>query len=214
MNNYFRSLQQVDIFQGYAPENVFILSDLHLFHTNVIKYVERPFEFSALGCKEMNEYLLSQFETLPENCLVWNLGDVLLNRHVSEGEAMSTILRMKKNRKLNLILGNHDFQCDKGQHKNYIEYFTSLGFDEVYNKPIIFDDKYILSHEPVFIPEDRDFINIHGHTHHRFVKEDFFLSEYNKSFPKKKVNPKAYINVCMDANDLKIHCLRDLIDLG
>ena len=168
MNNYFRSLQQVDIFQGYAPEN----------------------------------------------CLVWNLGDVLLNRHVSEGEAMNTILRMKKNRKLNLILGNHDFQCDKGQHKNYIEYFTSLGFDEVYNKPIIFDDKYILSHEPVFIPEDRDFINIHGHTHHRFVKEDFFLSEYNKSFPKKKVNPKAYINVCMDANDLKIHCLRDLIDLG
>ena len=73
MKNYFNSLKQVDILQGYEPENVFILSDLHLFHTNVIKYTERPFEFSALGCKEMNEYLLSQFETLPENCLVWNL---------------------------------------------------------------------------------------------------------------------------------------------
>ena len=96
---------------------------------------------------------------------------------------------------------------------NYIDYFSSLGFDEIYNRPIIFNDKYILSHEPVFIPENRDFINIHGHTHNRFVKEDFFLSEYNKSFPKKKVNPKAYINVCVDANDLKIHCLRDLIDL-
>lgn len=213
MNNYFKSLKKIDILQGYAPENVFILSDLHLFHTNGIKYVERPFEFSALGCKEMNEYLLSQFDTLPENCLVWNLGDVLLNRHVSEGEAMSTIWRTKKNRKLNLIFGNHDFQCDKGKHDNYIDYFSSLGFDEIYNRPIIFNDKYILSHEPVFIPETRDFINIHGHTHNRFVKEDFFLSEYNKSFPKKKVNPKAYINVCVDANDLKIHCLRDLIDL-
>ena len=101
-----------------------------------------------------------------------------------------------------------------GKNQTYIEHFTNLGFDKVFNAPIIFNDKYILSHEPVFIPENRDFINIHGHTHHRFVKEDFFLSEYNKSFPKKKVNPKAYINVCMDANDLKIHCLRDLIDLG
>ena len=131
MNNYFKSLKKIDILQGYAPENVFILSDLHLFHTNVIKYVERPFEFTALGCKEMNEYLLSQFENLPENCLVWNLGDVLLNRHVSEGKAMSTIWRTKKNRKLNLILGNHDFQCDKGKHDNYIDYFSSLGFDGI-----------------------------------------------------------------------------------
>ena len=214
MKNYFNSLKQVDILQGYEPENVFILSDLHLFHTNVIKYVERPFEFSALGCKKMNEYLLAQFAELPEDCLVWNLGDVLLNRHISEGEIMSTIWRTKKNRKLNLILGNHDFQCEKGDHDTFIDYFTSLGFDEVYIRPIIFENKYILSHEPIFIPEDRDFINLHGHTHNRLVNEDFFLSEYNKSFPKKKVNPKSYINVCVDANDLKIHCLQDLIDLG
>ena len=196
MKNYFNSLKQVDILQGYEPENVFILSDLHLFHTNVIKYVERPFEFSALGCKKMNEYLLAQFEKLPENCLIWNLGDVLLNRHISEGEIMSTIWRTKKNRKLNLILGNHDFQCEKGDHDTFIDYFTSLGFDEVYIRPIIFENKYILSHEPIFIPEDRDFINLHGHTHNRLVNEDFFLSEYNKSFPKKKVNPKSYIIVC------------------
>ena len=213
MKGYFNSLKQIDILQGYEPENVFILSDLHLFHTNVIKYVERPFEFSALGCKKMNEYLLAQFEKLPENCLIWNLGDVLLNRHISEGEIMSTIWRTKKNRKLNLILGNHDFQCEKGDHDTFIDYFTSLGFDEVYIRPIIFENKYILSHEPIFIPEDRDFINLHGHTHNRLVNEDFFLSEYNKSFPQKKVNPKSYINVCVDANDLKIHCLRDLIDL-
>ena len=214
MKGYFKSLKQVDILQGYEPENVFILSDLHLFHTNVIKYVERPFEFSALGCKKMNEYLLAQFEKLPENCLIWNLGDILLNRHISEGEIMSTIWRTKKNRKLNLILGNHDFQCEKGDHDTFIDYFTSLGFDEVYIRPIIFENKYILSHEPIFIPEDRDFINLHGHTHNRLVNEDFFLSEYNKSFPKKKVNPKSYINVCVDANDMKFHCLRDLIDLG
>ena len=213
MKGYFNSLKQIDILQGYEPENVFILSDLHLFHTNVIKYVERPFEFSALGCKKMNEYLLAQFEKLPENCLIWNLGDVLLNRHISEGEIMSTIWRTKKNRKLNLILGNHDFQCEKGDHDTFIDYFTSLGFDEVYIRPIIFENKYILSHEPIFIPEDRDFINLHGHTNNRLVNEDFFLSEYNKSFPQKKVNPKSYINVCVDANDLKIHCLRDLIDL-
>ena len=82
----------------------------------------------------------------------------------------------------------------------------------MYNRPIIFDDKYILSHEPVFIEKGSGYINLHGHTHDRFVQEDFFLSEYNKKYPKKKVDPENYINVCMDANNFQILKLKDLIE--
>jgi hypothetical protein len=100
----------------------------------------------------------------------------------------------------------------KRKTETFIDYFTKSGFDMVFNRPIIFNNKYIFSHEPVFIPQGSNFINIHGHTHNRFVTENFFLSEYNKSFPKKKVNPKNYINVCMDANNFEILKLNELID--
>lgn len=43
-------------FLGYPPEKVYITSDLHLFHTNIIQYCNRPFEFSSKGCSEMNEF--------------------------------------------------------------------------------------------------------------------------------------------------------------
>ena len=33
-----------------------------------------------------------------------------------------------------------------GKNQTYIEHFTNLGFDKVFNAPIIFNDKYILSH--------------------------------------------------------------------
>ena len=43
------------------------------------------------------------------------------------------------------------------------------------------------------------------------VSEDYFLCEYNKSFPHKKVNPEQYKNICMDANDFQILKWEDII---
>lgn len=93
------SLPEIDITQNFPLEKIFITSDLHLFHTNIIKYTERPFEYSEDGCHEMNEFLLKKFDMLPRGCLVWNLGDVLLNRHVSAECAEATVKRMTQGRK-------------------------------------------------------------------------------------------------------------------
>ena len=82
MKKYFDSLKQIDITQGFSPEKIFITSALHLFHKHIIKYVNRPFDFSPEGCSKMNETLLKNFDELPEDCLIWNLGDVILNRNV------------------------------------------------------------------------------------------------------------------------------------
>jgi calcineurin-like phosphoesterase family protein len=213
MMKFINSLKHIDITENLDLEKIFITSDLHLFHQNIIDYVKRPFEFSPAGCSQMNEFILQKFDELPEDCLIWNLGDVLLNRKISNDKASFVIWRMKQNRRMNLILGNHDIQNEKEKKQTFIEHYTNLGFDKVFNAPIIFNDKYILSHEPVFIEKGSGYINLHGHTHDRFVQEDFFLSEYNKKYPKKKVAPENYINVCMDANNFQILKLKDLIEL-
>ena len=62
-------------------------------------------------------------------------------------------------------------------------------------------ENIIFSHEPVFIDSKNSLVNVHGHTHNSMVSEDYFIGEYNKNFPKEKVNPAQYINVCMDANN-------------
>lgn len=88
----------VYFFLGYLPEQIYLTSDLHLFHTNIIKYCNRPFEYSAEGCAQMNEFILKKFDTLPDNCLIWNFGDVFLNLRLKNEKIMHDIMRMKKNR--------------------------------------------------------------------------------------------------------------------
>lgn len=199
-----------DFSLGYSPEKIYFTSDLHLFHTNIIKYCNRPFEYSAEGCTKMNEFILKKFDALPEDCLIWNFGDVFLNLRLGNDRIMQDIMRMKKNRKLCLILGNHDFGARKKPFPNYIEYFKYLGFDAIYKEPLQYGN-YVFSHEPVFLEKDSDLVNFHGHTHEKMVSEDYFLNEYNKSFPHKKVNPKQYKNICIDANDFQILKWEDII---
>lgn len=54
-------------------------------------------------------------------------------------------------------MGNHDRDHD-------IKYWEDLGFEKVYDKPILLDNFYILSHEPLYIPYTV-FVNIYGHVH-------------------------------------------------
>ena len=122
----YKQLSEEDFLQGYSPDNIFITSDLHLFHTNIIVYCNRPFEYSAMGCSQMNEFILKKFDTLPDDCFIWNFGDVYLNIHLEHSKIMNDIMRMKKNRKMCLILGNHDFSNDKKPFKNYIDFKNAL----------------------------------------------------------------------------------------
>jgi calcineurin-like phosphoesterase family protein len=208
--NNMNQINREEFCQGYSPDKIFVTSDLHLYHTNIIKYCNRQFEYSPKGCAQMNEFILKKFGELPEDCLIWNLGDVFLNLRIEESRIMNDIMRMKKNRKMNLILGNHDFRARKKPFSNYIDYFEHLGFDKVFKGPLEFDN-IIFSHEPVFIDSGTSLVNIHGHTHNSMVSEDYFLGEYNKSFPKKKINPAQYINVCMDANHFRIMTFEEIL---
>lgn len=209
----FQSLTPQEFSQGYPPEKIFVTSDLHLYHTNIIKYCGRPFDFSPEGCAKMNEFLLKKFDALPDDCLIWNFGDVFMNLRIEEARIMNDIMRMKKNRKMLLIFGNHDFQTKKTPFKTYIEFFEHLGFDKVFKGPLLYGNM-VLSHEPVFLDPKSDggLFNIHGHTHEKLVTEDYFLSDFNKHWKKQKVNPAQYINVCVDTNRFELLKFSELLE--
>lgn len=62
------------------------------------------------------------------------------------------------NGRIRLILGNHD--------NHPVKWYLDCGFDRVYDKSIIVQEKYILSHCPIeFSSNLGPFKNIHGHVH-------------------------------------------------
>lgn len=213
-------------------ENIYITSDSHFLHKNIIKYCNRPYDFSWEGVKEMNEDLLKQFDELPENSIVINCGDVFLNSSTTFEELSEIVKRMKNgNKELWLILGNHDREVvskvkNFQNFKTASEVFIKAGFDKVFPFPILLEDKYLLSHEPVYLNPGNNITNYYGHLHDTFVTTDYFnhecenyaMMERVKEHPEltKQTNldidteklsrtdltidPKNYFNVCWDAH--------------
>lgn len=63
-----------------APR-LFITSDLHLGHKNIIQYCNRPFDFTEQGIEESDDFLLAQYrDTVKENDMVIFLGDLTFKR--------------------------------------------------------------------------------------------------------------------------------------
>lgn len=56
-----------------------------------------------------------------------------------------------------LVKGNHDKKDDT--------YYKLNGFEKVYDHPIIIEDFWILSHEPMYMNEYMPYVNIFGHVH-------------------------------------------------
>lgn len=214
-------------------DDTYIISDLHLTHQNIIKYCNRPYEQSPDGVAKMKEDILSLFDNLPTSCEIWNLGDLFDTKPHTLAEARKVVDRMKgkkRLRKLYLILGNHD--CCREPNRSKIQFYYDAGFDKVYDSPILINDKYILSHEPVYISKESNLCNIYGHTHDIPITEDYFTKDFDNwamiakvcrkngqpepdiekfvKWPERIVNIKHYMNVCLD-NLHEIVKLNDVI---
>lgn len=225
----------------------YIVSDNHFFHTNIAKYCARPYNVSDLKNKDflneeilkMNEDMLKEFDALPEECDIYNNGDLFfvgdenkkkfLNNCLNEMKAI--VKRMKGptgKRRLFLILGNHDnFHLP---NEGRIKFYYDLGFDKVYDTPIIIEDNFILSHEPVYISPANNFINLYGHTHDLDIEDEYFCYDYDNyamitrvakqegiepppielKWPGRKIILSKYLNVCWDKNH-KILNLNEII---
>lgn len=78
-------------------------------------------------------------------------------------EMMKDVFRKLKGNKV-LIMGNHD-------RRKSISWWQDVGFKEVYKYPIIYNNHFILSHEPLqYVPNG--FLNIHGHMHSKSMNDN------------------------------------------
>lgn len=159
--------------------NVYITSDLHFFHKNIIKYCSRPYDMNDEGLEQMNNDIIKEFDKLPPNSVVINNGDICLSSNISFYRLKSIVDRMKaNNKKLILIMGNHDREIHKyitkdEKFSDSKEFLEALGFDMVFDSPMAIEN-YILSHKPIYISPGSNVINIYGHTHDIDIDENYF----------------------------------------
>lgn len=164
-------------------QKIFFISDLHFYHDNIIKYCKRPYSNST----EMNDDIIKRWNaTVGKDDIVWNLGDfAFVKKHNSK---LIAELVSKLNGHQYLILGNHDRRISRNMN-----FWYKMGFERVYDKPVLFQDRYILSHEPLLTKHhldltNTDLRNIHGHTHNSCA--DFYAMTEDEKPQWNSGNPK------------------------
>lgn len=136
--------------------NTWFTSDLHLNHSKIIEYCNRPFS----SVEEMNESLINNWNSIVKpNDIVFCLGDIALG-----GSTAWNTLIPRLNGKIHLILGNHDV-------KNWKESYRNL-FESVSEQLTIEIDKktFILTHFPLLCYHgtwgtEMNIWNLIGHVH-------------------------------------------------
>ena len=130
---------------------IFLTSDQHWFHANIIKYCKRPFA----NVKDMNVVMLYKWnEVVPKDSIVIHLGDFAFT---SKSGTMLSTLCNALNGTIIIIKGSHDVSKTKLAEAGFI----------VGGNPMQIG-KYILTHVPLADSQiPKGMINIHGHIHEK-----------------------------------------------
>ena len=121
--------------------SIFVTSDLHFGHKNIIKYENRPYE----TIEQMDKDLIDKWNNVvKENDTIYILGDFSWYK----GEQTNEILKQLNGRKT-LIIGNHDEE---------ITIYKQLK----YNKKV-----FVLFHYPIaeYNGKMNGYIHLYGHIH-------------------------------------------------
>ena len=117
---------------------IYLITDTHFYHKNIIKYESRPENFNELIIENVKK-VLTPTDTL------YHMGDVIF----SQNSKLESILASWNCKKI-LIRGNHD----EGHSDNW---FLKKGFDEVCEEKVLLynDRKYLsllwLSDRPILL---------------------------------------------------------------
>ena len=125
---------------------IYVTSDTHFGHGNIIEYCKRPFVSAA----EMDEFMVQAWnEVVKPSDHVYHLGDVAMRK-----QDLSIVRRLNGHKRL--VFGNHDIF----EAKHYI----AAGFEKVMGMRVL--DGLLFTHIPVHPGSMGRFrANVHGHVH-------------------------------------------------
>lgn len=129
---------------------MYLISDCHFDHKNILAYEDRPFR----DLNHMKESLIYNWNIeVKKRDYIYVLGDFCFGN-----KALVKSIVSRLNGRIHLIQGSHD-----GSHS--YEWWKECGIEFFSKYPIVYEDKYILSHEPINENLIGQFYNIHGHIH-------------------------------------------------
>ena len=129
--------------------DIWVISDTHFGHENIIKYCGRPFKDAA----EMDAALIANWNAVVQpHHHVYHLGDVAVSQ-----QRLNQVMP-QLNGKKRLVLGNHD---NHAPIQDYAKYFEKILVWRLF-KPVL------LTHVPIHASSIRKArANVHGHTHEK-----------------------------------------------
>lgn len=141
---------------------IYIISDTHFNHKNIIKYENRPFN----SIEEMNDAMIKRWNAVVnDDDIVIHLGDVGLGQESS----LKWIIPSLKGHKI-LVRGNHDTKSK--------QFYLDCGFEEV--RPSFIEEfegeLIFFSHRPDTRPGDSHATykkHMYGHVHTKGYHGDF-----------------------------------------
>lgn len=147
--------------------NIWVISDTHFGHENIIGYSGRPFKDHI----EMDEAMVARWQALVQpDDTVYHLGDVYFTGGFSEGEAGSDRLLSRLPGRKFLVLGNHD----KAGSPVLRKHFKSIrAWVQMKDFGLVFT--HMPLHETC-LGIGRGNINIHGHIHERLIDSPFYMN--------------------------------------
>lgn len=147
------------------PGDIFLIADLHLGHTNIIRYCSRPFSVSDPG--EMDRVLIANWNaTISPGTRIYHLGDLRYGKTAPPAGEYQRQLQGD----ITFITGNHD---DPGRDSRFLTIIEYAG------------TRFCLVHDPADAPAAFDGWVVHGHHHNNDLRHypfiDFFHRRINVS---------------------------------
>lgn len=158
----------------------YFISDTHFGHRRIIDLCYRPFS----TVENMDEHMIQEWnKVVTKDDTVVHLGDFAFYGKETVGKIVSRL-----NGKIELVLGNHD-------RGHSLTWWRECGFHRVYDKPVVYDDYFICSHEPLAWPPAYPFFSLHGHVHDREDMAPFTLKTFNVGVDVNDFKPVSYADI-------------------
>ena len=140
---------------------IFFIADPHFNHKRIIETCNRPFK----DVVAMNTSLINNWNSVVNrDDTVFVLGDVYNFVETKDSKTIDedtynfySIISSLKGHKY-LIKGNHDTRNDS-------VYLICNCFEKVYDHPILYNNFFLLSHEPLLLSNTTPYFNLYGHVH-------------------------------------------------